>query len=57
MRKFETLLLLSPELTVEARDSIINALVAVIDFKPAIDAPIQAAMPAISSSIWMNLPP
>ena len=31
MRKFETLLLLSPELTVEGRDSIINALVAVIE--------------------------
>jgi len=31
MRKFETLLLLSPELTVEARDSIINALLAVIE--------------------------
>jgi len=31
MRKFETLLLLSPELTVEGRDSILNALVAVIE--------------------------
>ena len=31
MRKFETLLLLSPELTVDGRDSIINALVAVIE--------------------------
>ena len=30
MRKFETLLLLSPELTVEGRDSVISALVAVI---------------------------
>jgi small subunit ribosomal protein S6 len=31
MRTFETLLLLSPELTVEARDSLIAALVAVIE--------------------------
>ena len=31
MRKFETLLLLSPELTVEGRDTIINALFAVIE--------------------------
>ncbi|GHV54173.1 30S ribosomal protein S6 [Deltaproteobacteria bacterium] len=31
MRKFETLLLLSPELTVEGRESIINALIAVIE--------------------------
>ncbi len=31
MRKFETLLLLSPELTVEGRDSVISALVAVIE--------------------------
>ena len=31
MRKFETLLLLSPELTVEGRDFILNALVAVIE--------------------------
>ncbi|MCC8193996.1 MAG: 30S ribosomal protein S6 [Deltaproteobacteria bacterium] len=31
MRKFETLLLLSPELTVEGRDTVINALVAVIE--------------------------
>ena len=31
MRKFETLLLLSPELTVEARESVITALVAVIE--------------------------
>ena len=31
MRKFETLLLLSPELTVEQRDGIIAALVAVIE--------------------------
>ena len=31
MRKFETLLLLSPELTVDTRDSLIAALVAVIE--------------------------
>lgn len=31
MRKYETLLLLSPELTVEGRDGVINALVAVIE--------------------------
>lgn len=31
MRKFETLLLLSPELTVEGRDSVITALTAVIE--------------------------
>jgi hypothetical protein len=31
--------------------------VAVIAFTPATDAPMHAAMPAISSSIWMNLPP
>lgn len=31
MRKFETLLLLSPELTVEGRDAVINALTAVIE--------------------------
>lgn len=31
MRKFETLLLLSPELTVDGRDAIIAALVAVIE--------------------------
>jgi len=31
MRKFETLLLLSPELTVEGRDSIISSLVAVVE--------------------------
>jgi hypothetical protein len=32
-------------------------LVAVIDFTPARDAPIMAAMLASSSSIWMNFPP
>ncbi|MDL2209237.1 30S ribosomal protein S6 [Desulfovibrio sp. OttesenSCG-928-O18] len=31
MRKFETLLLLSPELTVDARDGVIAALVAIIE--------------------------
>ena len=31
MRKFETLLLLSPELTVEARDAVITSLLAVIE--------------------------
>jgi small subunit ribosomal protein S6 len=31
MRKFETLLLLSPELTVDQRDGVINALVAIIE--------------------------
>ena len=31
MRKYETLLLLSPELTVEGRDSVINAFIAVIE--------------------------
>lgn len=31
MRKFETLLLLSPELTVDMRDSVVTSLVAVIE--------------------------
>lgn len=31
MRKYETLLLLSPELTVEARDGIVKAMIAVIE--------------------------
>jgi hypothetical protein len=29
----------------------------VIDLEPVSDAPMTAAMAAISSSIWMNLPP
>ena len=32
-------------------------LVAVIAFLPASEAPMQAAIEPISSSIWMNLPP
>ena len=32
-------------------------LVAVIDFNPVNEAPITAHIEAISSSIWMNLPP
>jgi hypothetical protein len=32
-------------------------LVAVMDFSPPTEAPMMAAMLAISSSIWMNLPP
>lgn len=31
MRKFETLMLLSPELTVDQRDGVINAMIAVIE--------------------------
>jgi len=32
-------------------------LVAVIDLAPVSEAPMMAAILAISSSIWMNLPP